>query len=89
MPAIARLFPDAKVIACVRELSWVIDSIERLIHAMSLALVDLQLQRRRHGLYPRQRCGGADGMVGAPYDALKQACFGAQRDNLLLVQYER
>ena len=31
MPAIARLFPDAKVIACVRELRWVIDSIERLI----------------------------------------------------------
>ena len=31
MPAIARLFPDAKVIACVRELPWVIDSIERLV----------------------------------------------------------
>ena len=30
-PAIARLFPDAKVIACVRDLPWVIDSIERLI----------------------------------------------------------
>ena len=27
-------------------------------------------------------------MVGAPYDALKQACFGAQRDRRLLVQYE-
>ena len=31
MPAIAQLFPDAKVIACVRELPWVIDSIERLV----------------------------------------------------------
>jgi len=29
-----------------------------------------------------------DGMAGGPYDALKQACFGAQRDRLLLVQYE-
>jgi sulfotransferase len=27
-------------------------------------------------------------MVGAPYDALKQACNGAQKDHLLLVQYE-
>jgi len=27
-------------------------------------------------------------MVGAPYDALKQACYGAQRERLLLVQYE-
>lgn len=30
----------------------------------------------------------ADGMVGAPYDALTQACFGAQKDRLLLLQYE-
>jgi sulfotransferase len=27
-------------------------------------------------------------MVGAPYDALKQACYGAQKERLLLVQYE-
>jgi sulfotransferase len=26
--------------------------------------------------------------VGGPYDALKQAAYGAQRDRLLLVQYE-
>ena len=31
MPAIARLFPDAKVIACVRDMPWVVDSIERLV----------------------------------------------------------
>ena len=31
MPALARLFPDAKVIACVREVPWVVDSIERLV----------------------------------------------------------
>jgi sulfotransferase len=31
MPAMARLFPDAKVIACVPELPWVVDSIEQLV----------------------------------------------------------
>jgi len=30
----------------------------------------------------------SDGLVGGPYDALKQACYGAQKDRLLLVQYE-
>jgi sulfotransferase len=29
-----------------------------------------------------------DGLVGAAYDGLKQACYGAQRERLLLVQYE-
>ncbi len=28
------------------------------------------------------------GLVGFAYDALKQACYGAQADRLLLVQYE-
>ena len=31
MPAIAQLFPQAKVIACVRDLAWIVDSIERLV----------------------------------------------------------
>jgi sulfotransferase len=66
MPAIARLFPEAKVIACVRDLAWVIDTV----------------YTRANGV------AGADGMVGAPYDALKQACYGAQKDRLLLLQYE-
>ena len=31
MPALAQLFPEAKVIACVRDLPWVIDSIEKCL----------------------------------------------------------
>jgi sulfotransferase len=31
LPALATLFPQAKVIACVRDIHWVIDSLERLV----------------------------------------------------------
>src|SRR5699024_7863182 len=31
LPALAHLFGDAKIIACVRQLPWIIDSIERLV----------------------------------------------------------
>jgi len=31
MPALAELFPDAKMIACVRQTAWIVDSIESLI----------------------------------------------------------
>lgn len=89
MPAIARLFPDAKVIACVRELPWVIDSIERLIQRNVLSpsaifnySADGTVYTRAYGVVAQ------DGMVGAPYDALKQACYGTQKERLLLVQYE-
>jgi sulfotransferase len=89
MPAIARLFPDAKVIACVRELPWVVDSIERLVQrnvfspsAIFNYTAGGTVYNRANGLVAQ------DGMVGAPYNALKQACYGGQRERLLLVQYE-
>lgn len=89
MPAIARLFPDAKVIACVRELPWVVDSIERLIQTNVFSPSSIFNYSSGGTVYTRAKhLVAADGMVGGPYDALKQACYGAQRDRLLLVQYE-
>jgi sulfotransferase len=89
MPAIERLFPEAKVIACVRELPWVVDSIERLVQRNVFSPSSIFNYSAGGTVYTRANgVVAADGMVGAPYDALKQACHGAQRDRLLLVQYE-
>lgn len=89
MTAISRLFPDAKVIACVRELQWVVDSIERLIQRNVFTPSSIFGFNPGGTVYTRANGVVAqDGLVGAPYDMLKQACYGAQRDRLLLVQYE-
>src|ERR1700760_1197790 len=89
MPAITKLFPDAKVIACVRDLPWVIDSIERLVQRNVFSPSSIFNYSAGGTVYTRANgVAAADGMVGAPFDALKQACFGAQKDRLLLVQYE-
>jgi sulfotransferase len=89
MPALAQLFPDAKVIACVRDLSWVIDSIERLVQRNVFSPSSIFNYNPGGTVYTRANDVAAqEGMVGGPYDALKQACYGAQRDRLLLVQYE-
>ena len=89
MPALARLFPDAKVIACVREVPWVVDSIERLIQRNVFTPSAIFNFSPGGTVYTRANgVAGQDGMIGGPYDALKQACYGAQRDRLLLVQYE-
>ena len=89
MPAIAQLFPDAKVIACVRDLPWVIDSIERLVQRNVFSPSSMFDYSPGGTVYTRaSQVAGQEGMVGGPYDALKQACYGAQRDRLLLVQYE-
>ena len=89
MPAIAQLFPDAKVIVCVREMPWVIDSIERLIQRNVFSPSSIFNYSAGGNVYTRANgIASQDGLVGAPFDALKQACYGAQRDRLLLVQYE-
>lgn len=89
MPAISRLFPESKVIACVRDLPWVVDSIERLIQRNVFTPSSIFGFNPGGTVYTRANVVvSQDGMVGAPYDALKQACYGAQRDRLMLVQYE-
>jgi sulfotransferase len=89
MPAIARLFPDSKVIACVRDLPWVIDSIERLVQRNVFTPSSIFNFNPGGTVYTRANDVAAqDGIVGGPYDLLKQACYGAQRDRLMLVQYE-
>lgn len=89
MPAVVRLFPEAKVIACVRDVSWVVDSIEKLVQRNVFSPSSIFNYSAGGTVYTRANAVvAADGMVGGPYDALKQACYGAQRDRLLLVQYE-
>ncbi len=89
MPAIARLFPEARVLACVRDLGWVVDSVERLVQRNVFSPSSIFNYSAGGTVYTRANgVVAANGMVGAPYDALKQACFGAQRDRLLLVQYD-
>ena len=89
MPAIAQLFPTARVIACVRHLPWIVDSIERLVQHNVFSPSSIFSYTPGGTVYTRTNgVAGPDGMVGFAYDALKQACYGAQTDRLLLVQYE-
>jgi sulfotransferase len=89
MPAVSRLFPEAKMLACVRDLQWVVDSIERLIQRNVFTPSSIFGFNPGGTVYTRANGVVAqDGMVGASYDMLKQACYGAQRDRLLVVQYE-
>lgn len=90
MSLLADLFPQAKVIACVRDLSWVMDSVERLL---------------RKNPYENTRLFGAgeaiggvssrvdflarpDRLVGSAYNLLKEAFYGEHAANLLVVEYE-
>jgi sulfotransferase len=86
---ISALFPDAKVICCVRHIPWIIDSIERLLRQNRWELSKIfdfdptgTVYSRADGLTSR------GGMIGFAYNALKQAMHSAEAGRLLLLQYE-
>jgi len=90
VPALSTLYPDSKIIACVRNLSWIIDSIERLIRKNAFEPSSIFNYAAGGTVYTRANgLAGSDGMVGFAYDALKEVYYGEQAaGRLLLVQYE-
>lgn len=89
LPSLAEHFPAAKVICCVRDISWIMDSIERLIRRNPHELSGLFGFEAGGTVYTRiNRLAQNDGLVGFALDALREACFGEHADRLLLVEYE-
>jgi len=89
LPALTQLFPDAKVICCVRDVSWIMDSIERLVRKNAFQLSGMFGFEAGNTVFTRMnRIAMSDGMVGYALDALKEAFYGDQSDRLILLEYE-
>ncbi|VVQ32281.1 hypothetical protein PS943_02855 [Pseudomonas fluorescens] len=90
LPAISDLFPQAKVIACVRNVAWVMDSIERLYRANPFENTKLFGDAvERNTVYSRcETLAQRNRLVGFAWAALKEAYYGEHADSLLIVDYD-
>jgi sulfotransferase len=89
MPLLQTLYPGSRVIACVREVPWIVDSIERLVQRNKLSPSAIFNYQAGNTVYSRaDGVAGAAGMLGASYNALKEAFYGEHASKLMLVQYE-
>lgn len=90
MPALMDLFPGAKLIACVRNVAWVMDSIERRYRANPYEITRLfNDNTERSTVYSRvDTLAQRNRMVGLPWTALKEAFYGEHGASLLLVDYD-
>ena len=90
LPAVRDLFPQAKVIACVRNVAWVMDSIERLYRANPFENTKLFGDAvERNTVYSRcETLAQRNRLVGFAWAALKEAYYGEQADSLLIVDYD-
>lgn len=90
MPALADQFPGSKVIACVRNVAWIMDSIERKYRANPYEITRLfNDDTERNTVYSRlDTLAQRNRLVGFAWAALKEAFYGEQAASLLLVEYE-
>jgi sulfotransferase len=90
LPALRLLYPQARVIACVRNPAWILDSIETLLRKNPLDAPRLfgtqgellSVYGRADGLMDRAR------LIGSAYFALKEAYYGADAGAMLLLDYD-
>ncbi|HTD28813.1 MAG TPA: hypothetical protein VK660_05440, partial [Xanthomonadaceae bacterium] len=88
--ALKTLLPKSRIIACVRHVPWVIDSIERLIRKNSFQPSGIFNYQSGGTVYARvDQLAGGDGMVGFAFSALKEAYFDESAGSqMMLLQYE-
>ena len=90
MQLLETLFPGVKVIACVRQLAWVLDSMERLVRRSPVSVSKVFRFDTNTTVYSRvEAMTDPRGMVGFAYQATKEAFYGPHAtDHLLMLTYE-
>ncbi|MFZ6775052.1 sulfotransferase [Undibacterium sp. SXout7W] len=90
MPVLMDQFPGSKVIACVRNMAWIMDSLERRYRANPYEITRLfNDDVERNTVYSRvETLAQANRLVGYPWTALKEAFYGEHAESLLIVDYD-
>lgn len=90
LPALLDLFPDTKMIACVRNVAWIMDSIERLYRANPFENTRLfSNDAERSNVYSRlETLASRNRLVGLAWSGLKEAFYGEDGKALLVLDYD-
>ncbi|HFC05192.1 MAG TPA: sulfotransferase, partial [Rhizobiales bacterium] len=90
LPALMQLFPDAKVICLVRDVSWIMDSLERQYRQNAFEHTRLYNNpAERSTVYTRvEALAGANRLVGYPWHALREACYSEFADRIIIIEYD-
>jgi sulfotransferase len=85
-----QLFPDFRMICCVRNVAWIMDSFERLVQENPLVYSRIFNDDNERGtVYSRtEALARQNRVVGYSVAALREAYYGPNSSALLLVDYE-
>ncbi|MBV8534467.1 MAG: sulfotransferase [Alphaproteobacteria bacterium] len=87
---LGEIFPQARIICCVREVAWVIDSIEQLVRRNALQPSKIFNYKNGSSIYSRVTTlmDSDSGIVGVAWNTLREAWFSESAKQLLVIQYE-
>lgn len=90
LPVLHRLYPRAKVIACVREIGWILDSFERLHRKNGMAPSHIYAWQNEGTVYSRVAAlADPSGVVGFSINAVREAVASEEAEEMLmLLDYE-
>jgi sulfotransferase len=89
MPLLMELFPECKVICCVRAPAAIIDSLEYLREKDPLGTGAILNGQTNLNIYDRVRMYmKPDAVFGFAYNSLREAFYGPHKNRLLLITYD-
>jgi sulfotransferase len=87
---LGQLYPHSRIICCVRDIGWIIDSIERMLGKNPLQLSKIFNFQPGTSVYSRVETlmNSENGLIGQPWSTLREAWFGEHAKRLILVPYD-
>jgi len=87
---LGKLYPKCRIICCVREIGWIIDSLERMRTKNPLKLSKLFEESVQDTLYKRVEglMNSDTGLIGLAWCALREAWFSEAAHRLIVVPYD-
>ncbi|MBB5357368.1 sulfotransferase [Rhodanobacter sp. ANJX3] len=85
-----KLFPSARVICCVRDVPWVIDSVEKMVRRNPAHVSNLFNNKSVRNVYGRvdNLMDWGTGLIGLAWSSLREAWFGENANKLIVLRYE-
>jgi sulfotransferase len=86
----AELYPESRIICCVRDVGWIIDSIERMLRKNPLQLSRIFNFQPGGSIYSRVETlmNSDNGLIGLAWASLREAWFSEYAKRLIVISYE-
>lgn len=90
LPTIKDLYPDAKLILCVRDLGWILDSFESLQRKTPYVFTSMFSQDENINVYSRcETLLSPNKTLGFAYGAVKQTLMSEHKSSVMVLDYEQ